>query len=119
MTEEHLDPTEQRGGSTPGEKEAQEKGPWAAKAQEGVVPAELGGSDAPDALLAQDPELGSAMLGQTAPSQEPATEAGVDPERGDNADATAQGRPEIPDDAEPDLKDAASGPRRPDLDSAA
>jgi len=40
-----VNPSEQRGGSTPGEQEAREKGPWAAKAAEGVVPAELGGSD--------------------------------------------------------------------------
>jgi hypothetical protein len=40
-------PSEQRGGSTPDEEEAGEKGEWAAKADEGVVPAELGGSDAP------------------------------------------------------------------------
>ena len=38
------DPTEQRGGAAAGDQEAQEKGPWAAKAQEGVVPPELGGS---------------------------------------------------------------------------
>ena len=40
-------PTEQRGGTTPGETEAREKGQWAATANEGVIPAELGGSDAP------------------------------------------------------------------------
>ena len=32
-------PTQQRGGTIPSEREAQEKGPWAAKAAEGVVPA--------------------------------------------------------------------------------
>ena len=40
-----VDPSEQRGGTTPGAQEAAEKGPWAAKAADGVVPAELGGSD--------------------------------------------------------------------------
>lgn len=115
-----LNPTEQRGGSTPGEGEASDKGPWAAKAAEGVVPAELGGSDAPEELLAEDPELGSSALGQTASSDEPATGSGVDRAAGDRADATFQGGPQpTPAGAEPDLKDAASGPRRPDIDSAA
>ena len=40
-------PSEQRGGTTPDEAEIREKGPWAETAAEGVVPAELGGSDAP------------------------------------------------------------------------
>jgi hypothetical protein len=116
---EQLNPTEQRGGGTPGEQEAAEKGPWAATAGEGVVPAELGGSDAPDELLPEDPELGSSALGQTARSDEPATEGGIDLTAGDNADATAQGGPEeTPPGAEPDLKDAASGPRQTDVESA-
>ena len=38
-------PSEQRGGTTPGAEEARAKGEWAASAQDGVVPAELGGSD--------------------------------------------------------------------------
>ena len=73
-----VDPSEQRGGTTPGEQEAAEKGPWAAKAAEGVVPAELGGSDAPREMLDDDPELGSSVLGATTGSDEPATEEGVD-----------------------------------------
>lgn len=113
-----VSPSEQRGGSVPGEQEAEEKGPWAAKAQEGVVPAELGGSDAPDEMLADDPELGSEATGQTAQSEEPATESGIDQSAGDHADAVQQGGPEAPADAEPDLKDAAAGPRQSDLDSA-
>jgi hypothetical protein len=48
----NVKPSEQRGGSTPGDAEAKRKGPWAAKAAEGVVPAELGGSDAPEEMLA-------------------------------------------------------------------
>ena len=67
-------PTEQRGGTTPNEAEAREKGQWASTAGEGVVPAELGGSDAPRELLPEDPELGSAVLGRTTGSSEPATE---------------------------------------------
>jgi hypothetical protein len=44
-------PSEQRGGTTPDAAEAAEKGPWTEQAREGVVPAELGGSDAPPELL--------------------------------------------------------------------
>ena len=113
-----LKPTEQRGGSVPGEDEAREKGPWAAKAQDGVVPAELGGSDAPDDLLPEDPELGSSVLGRPARSEDPATETGVDPHAGDHADATTDGGPDVPDGAVPDLRDAASGPRQADVESA-
>jgi hypothetical protein len=112
-------PSERRGGTTPGDEEAREKGPWAARAQDGVVPAELGGSDAPDEMLPEDPELGSSVLGRTAASDEPATEEGIDASAGDRADAVADGGPEAPDEVEPDLKDAASGPRRPDADSVA
>lgn len=111
-------PTEQRGGSVPGEDEAREKGPWAAKAQDGVVPSELGGSDAPADLLPEDPELGSAVLGGPARSEDPATETGVDPHGGDHADATTDGGPVVPDGEVPDLKDAASGPRQVDVESA-
>lgn len=111
-------PTEQRGGAALGEDEAREKGPWAARARDGVVPSELGGSDAPAELQPEDPELGSEVLGGPARSQEPATEAGVDPHGGDNADATSDGGPSVPEGAEPDLKDAASGPRQVDVESA-
>jgi hypothetical protein len=75
-----VDPSEQRGGTTPGEQEAADKGPWAAKAAEGVVPAELGGSDSPREMLDDDPELGSSVLGATTGSEEPATEAASIPE---------------------------------------
>ena len=101
-------PSEQRGGTTPGEEEAQRKGPWAAKAAEGVVPAELGGSDAPEEALGEDPELGSDVLGETTGSDEPATRVGIDPSGGDDADATSDGGPDVPDDVDPDLKDAAA-----------
>jgi hypothetical protein len=111
-------PTEQRGGSTPSEDEAREKGPWAARAADGVVPAELGGSDAPSDLQAEDPDLGSSVLGATTGSDEPATEAGVDLSGGDHADATSAGGPAPSKADEPDLKDAATGPRQSDLKSA-
>jgi hypothetical protein len=113
-----VDPSEQRGGKTPGEQEAAEKGPWAAKAADGIVPAELGGSDAPQEMLDDDPELGSSVLGATTGSDEPATEEGVDPRGGDHADATTDGGPELPSGAEPDLKDAAAGARQVDRESA-
>ena len=50
--DEDVDPKEQRGGTTPDEAEAREKGEWAGTgAGEGIVPTELGGSDAPEAML--------------------------------------------------------------------
>ena len=101
-------PTEQHGGTTPDAAELLEKGPWADTAAEGIVPAELGGSDAPREMLAEDPELGSAVLGATTGSDEPATESGIDPGGGDQADATSDGGPDLPQGAEPDLKDAAT-----------
>src|SRR5947209_1704167 len=110
-------PSEQRGGSTPGEQEAREKGAWAARADEGVVPSELGGSDAPKDMLDEDPDLGSEVLGETTGSEKPATETGIELAGGDHADATSDGGAKAPDGTEPDLKDAASGPRQSDLDS--
>jgi hypothetical protein len=104
-------PSEQRGGTTPDEAEAGEKGQWAAQADEGVVPAELGGSDAPREMLADDPELGSAVLGETTGSDEPATKSGIDLSAGDRADAVTDGGPDVPEDAEPDLKDVAAAAR--------
>jgi hypothetical protein len=101
-------PSEQRGGGTPRDDEAQRKGPWAAKAAEGVVPADLGGSDAPRDMLGDDPELGSAVLGETTGSDEPATRDGIDRSDGDAADATSDGGADVPDHVEPDLKDAAT-----------
>ncbi len=111
-------PSEQRGGSTPDAEEAREKGPWAAKAAEGIVPAELGGSDASENLQADDPELGSSVLGATTGSEEPATESGIDLHAGDSADATSDGGPAPAAGEEPDVKDAAAGPRQADRESA-
>jgi hypothetical protein len=109
-------PSEQRGGTTPGDDEAREKGEWAATAQDGVVPAEDGGSDAPREMLDEDPELGSSVLGRTSPSEEPATEGGVDLSAGDQADAVTDGGANVPEGGEPDLKDAPSAVPRPDGD---
>jgi hypothetical protein len=112
-------PSKQRGGTTPDEAEVREKGPWAATAEEGIVPAELGGSDAPRELLSEDPQLGSAVLGETTGSNEPATDDGIDLSGGDDADATSDGGPELPDGVEPDLKDAASARIAADGESSA
>jgi hypothetical protein len=111
-------PSEQRGGTTPDETEIREKGEWAATAAEGVVPGELGGSDAPREMLAEDRELGSPVLGESTGSDEPATESGIDPDAGDEADATSAGGPKPPEGGEPDLKDAATPSRQVDRDSA-
>jgi hypothetical protein len=116
MSEKHEDPahnaavkpSEQRGGTTPGDAEARRKGPWAATAAHGVVRADLGGSDAPEGLLGDDPELGSGVLGETTGSDEPATRDGIDRSDGDRADATRDGGPDLPAGVEPDLKDAAA-----------
>jgi len=119
MTEEQK-PSEQRSGPNPGDEEAREKGDWAAQAQEGVVPADLGGSDAPREMLDDDPELGSDVLGGPAATDEPATEGGVDLSAGDDADATSDGgaSDEVPEGAEPDLKDAAANQPQLDPDAA-
>ena len=110
-------PSEQRGGTTPDDAEIREKGEWAGTAAEGIVPAELGGSDAPSEMLADDPQLGSSVLGETTGSDEPATESGVDPSAGDEADATSDGGPAPPEEGvEPDLKDAGAAPRQVDND---
>ena len=117
--EPDVKPSEQRGGATPGGDEAREKGKWAATAQEGIVPAELGGSDAPPEMLDDDPELGSAVLGETTASDEPATDTGVDTSAGEHADAVTDGGATAPPAGqEPDLKDAAAGPRESDRESA-
>ena len=102
-------PSEQRGGTTPDAAEIQKKGPWAETAAEGIVPAELGGSDAPRELLADDPQLGSEALGETTGS--PVSD--VDPAGGDRADATTDGAPDVPPGVEPDLKDAPGEADRP------
>jgi hypothetical protein len=117
--EQPVPPSEQRGGTTPDESEAREKGPWAAKAADGVVPADLGGSDAPENVLGDDPSLEGSVLGETTGSDEPATRTGVDPDAGERADATSHGGANPPAGAEPDLKDATAGPRQVDAESVA
>lgn len=84
-------PTEARGGTAPGDGEIREKGPWAETAAEGIMPAELGGSEAPASLQPEEPELGSEVLGASTGSPEPATRSGIDPSAGDAADAVSDG----------------------------
>ena len=74
-----------------------DKGEWAQTAEDGIVPAEGDESDP--------------VLGRTTGSQEPATQDGIDRSGGDEADATRDGGPDVPDDAEPDLKDAGAARR--------
>ncbi len=113
-------PSEQRGGTTPDAVEAAQKG-FGGEAAEGIVPADLGGSDAPKEMLGDDPQLGSSVLGGTTGSDEPATDdGGVDLSAGDEADATSDGGAEQPPEGvEPDYKDAANiSGRQPGLESA-
>ncbi|HWH12867.1 MAG TPA: hypothetical protein VG165_17230 [Solirubrobacteraceae bacterium] len=93
MSDSQIAPTEGRGGAVPSGSEIDEKGEAAEVAVDGIVPAELGGSDAPDALhQAPDPELTSDVLGGYASDPDvTATDGGVDLSGGDNADATANG----------------------------
>jgi hypothetical protein len=84
----------------------EDKGEWAETADEGIVPDELGTGD-------ED----AAVLGRTTGSDEPATDRGIDLDAGDEADATADGGVELPDDAEPDLKDAMGAHQRPEADT--
>jgi hypothetical protein len=77
----------------------EDKGEWAEVADEGIVPDELSSSDE------------SGPVGRRAATQEPATEEGVDLGGGDDADAVTDGGPDVPDDAEPDLKDVSAAAR--------
>ena len=106
--QDHVKPSEQRGGGALTGKEAREKGVWAATAGEGIVPAELGGSDAPREMLADDPQLRSSVLGVTTGSDTSATETGIDRSGGDKGDATTDGGPDLAPGVEPDLKDIAA-----------
>ena len=82
----------------------EDKGEWAETAEEGIVPDALGADE------------DAAVLGRTTGSDEPATEKGIDLDAGDEADATADGGVELPDGAEPDLKDAMGAHQRPEAD---
>lgn len=112
-----LPPSERRGGKAIGAAEASEKGPWAAKADDGIAPAEVRPPGA-DETPADEPDLDSSVLGVTTGSDEPATDHGVDLSAGENADATTDGGPTPTPGREPDLRDAAAGPRQSDVKSA-
>jgi hypothetical protein len=99
--------SDHRGGANPTEDELREKGEWARTADEGIAPTEP---------PPEDPELGSAVTGRFTGSKEPATSSGIDLDAGENADAVRDGGAELPDGAEPDLKDAANAAPRPDAD---
>ena len=75
----------------------EQKGQWAEVAEDGIVPVE-------------NDDAGS-MVGREAASDEPATEDGIDPGGGDAADAIVDGGPDVPEGAEPDLKDVAAAAR--------
>jgi hypothetical protein len=81
-----------------------DKGEWAETAEEGVVPDALGEERLDD----KEPELGTAVTGETTGDDAPATEAGIDLDAGDNADAVTDGGPKAPEGAEPDLKDVGA-----------
>jgi hypothetical protein len=96
-----------------------DKGEWAKTADEGIVPDELSGTDAPEDARGEDPEeLGSAVTGRTTGSDEPATDAGIDLSAGDRADATTDGGQAVPEGAEPDLRDATAAAREAAKDNA-
>ena len=82
----------------------EDKGEWAEVADEGIVPVE---------------DDDAKVTGRTVGGDEPATEEGVDLSAGDNADAVRDGGQNPPEgDEEPDLRDAAAGPRQVDIDAA-
>ena len=113
-------PSEQRGGSTPDDARRRARGPWQATAQDGLVPAELGGSDAPpEDARRRSRSSAAGCSGATTGSDEPATETGVDLTAGDSADAVTDGGPDPTEAAEPDLKDVAAAAREAGKDSAA
>jgi hypothetical protein len=93
MSDSPIAPSEGRGGAVPTGSEFDEKGDAAQVATDGIVPAGLGGSDAPAALQGEDPELSTSVLGGGYASDPnvTATTGGIDLSLGDNADATSNG----------------------------
>src|SRR3954468_16503182 len=94
-------PEEQRGGTTPDDQELQEKGAWAEGARDGIVPRDE-----------EADQLDDAALRRPTGSDDATTQEGVDLSAGDNADATSDGGVELPEGAEPDLKDAMGAHHR-------
>ncbi|HEY5195914.1 MAG TPA: hypothetical protein VIJ51_02680 [Solirubrobacteraceae bacterium] len=93
MSDSPIAPTEGRGGAAPTGSEFHEKGDAADVAADGIVPAGLGGADAPGDLQQEaTPEMGTEVLGGYATDPDvTATDGGVDLSAGDNADATSNG----------------------------
>jgi hypothetical protein len=116
MPESPIAPTEGRGGAVPTGSEFDEKGDAAEVAADGIVPAGLGGSDAPDAFHQEPtPEMGTEVLGGYASDPDvTATDGGVDLSAGDNADATANGGAPLVE----GTPDASAVQTRPDPDAA-
>jgi len=88
-------PSQTTGGNAPDADEIARKGAWAGQ---GIVPTELGGTDAPREMLTPDPGLGSSALAQTTGSDESAT----------GADSTTSGGANLPNGegiVEPSLRD--------------
>ena len=81
-----------------------DKGEWAKTAEEGVVPDALG----EDRVDEKEPELTSAVTGETTGGDSPATRDGIDLSAGDNADALTDGGQKPPEGVEPDLKDVGA-----------
>jgi hypothetical protein len=67
-------------------------------------------------MLAAHPHPAPSVHAQTTGSDEPATESGIDLSAGDNADAVTDGGPDVPADAEPDLKDVGAAAREAERD---
>jgi hypothetical protein len=114
MPDSTIAPSEGQGGAVPSGSEFADKGEAAAVAAGGLVPAELGGTDAPDDLKGTDPELGSAVLaGGFASDPDVTATGGVDLTLGDNADATSNGGAS----RVPETPDASAVQTRPDADA--
>ena len=73
---------ERQGGRPLGDAEARKKGPWAGRADQGIAPAQPGGSDDGREPV-EEGELGGSVVGVTTGSEEPATEDGQDLSPGD------------------------------------
>ena len=109
--------TNEKGGAEPTEEELRAKGPWAALPAKASCPPRRE-TRTRRASCWPDPELPAPSLGATTGSDEPATESTGRPERRRQRRRRRDGGAKPPEDAEPDLKDAAAMPRQVDVDSA-
>ena len=95
-----------------------EKGEWAGTASEGSSRRSSADPTPRPRCSTDDPSWEAPRLGRTTGSDEPATDGGIDPAAGDNADATTDGGPRLPDGAEPDTKDVAAAAVQREKDDA-